>query len=78
MVCVFSRFSRKKAQVDTLKTMQKCVEIELRTFTNHLAQISSAYESLQQHDLTIMAILEELQLDNLKIIKLLEELNKKK
>jgi hypothetical protein len=64
MVCVFSRFSRKKAQVDMLKTMQKCIELELRTFTNHLAQISSAYEVLVQHDL--------------KIIKLLEELNKKK
>jgi hypothetical protein len=64
MVCVFSRFSRKKAQVDMLKAIQKSIELELRTFTNHLAQISSAYEVLAQHDL--------------KIIKLLEELNKKK
>jgi hypothetical protein len=61
---VFSRFSRKKAQDDTAKAIQKGIETELRTFTNHLAQISSAYEVLVQHDL--------------KIIKLLEELNSKK
>jgi transposase-like protein len=68
---VFSRFSRKKAQVDILKGMQKTIDLQLRTFTNHLRQISSAYEVLQQD---IQHVLQ----DHLKIIELLEELNKKK
>lgn len=57
-------FSDKKAQDDMLKIVQKTIDVQLRTFTNHLAQISSAYEVLVQHDL--------------KIIELLEELNKKR
>lgn len=61
---MFSRFSRKKAQVDMLKVMQKGIDVQLRTFTNHLQQISSEYQVLHE--------------DNLKIIGLLEELKKKK
>jgi len=61
---VFPRFSRKKAKEDALMLVEKSIETELRTFTNHLQTVTLAFDALgKQYD---------------KIIELLKELNKKK
>jgi len=61
---VFSRFSRKKAKEDALMLVEKSIETELRTFTNHLQTVTGAFEIVAKQ--------------NEEIIKLLKELNKKK
>lgn len=61
---MFSRFSRKKAKEDTLMLVEKSIATELRTFTNHLQTVTSAFDALgKQYG---------------EIIDLLKELNKKK
>ena len=61
---MFSRFSRKKAKEDALMLVEKSIETELRTFTNHLQTVTGAFEIVAKQ--------------NEEIIKLLKELNKKK
>ena len=61
---MFSRFSRKKAKEDTLMLVEKSIETELRTFTNHLQTVTGAFEIVAKQ--------------NEEIIKLLKELNNKK
>ena len=38
---------KKKTKEETLKEMQKVIDLQLRTFTNQLRQISTSYESIQ-------------------------------
>jgi hypothetical protein len=59
MVCVFSRFSRKKAQVDILKVMQKSIDVQLRTYVNHLQTLTLAFEALRQQHVEIIELLKE-------------------
>lgn len=49
----------KKAKVDTLQAMQKSIDVQLKTFTNHLRQIDSEYQSLHEDNLKIMELLQE-------------------
>jgi len=62
-VCPFP-FSRKKAQVEAqiaaLKAMQKGIETELRTFTNHLQTVQLSYGNIQKQNVEIISLLKEL------------------
>jgi hypothetical protein len=57
-VC-FSRFSRKKAKVDTLMMVEKSIAVELRTFTNHLQTVQLSYNVLEKQYAQIMELLKE-------------------
>jgi hypothetical protein len=59
MVCVFSRFSRKKAKVDALMLVEKSIAVELRTFTNHLQTFTLAFDALGKQYDEIIKLLKE-------------------
>jgi len=64
MVCVFSRFSRKKAKEDALTVVERSIKVHLETYVSHLRTLTLAFEVLRQQ--------------HVEIIELLKELNKKK
>lgn len=41
---MFSFFSHKKAKLDALKSIERSIAIELRTFTNHLTTVQMSYD----------------------------------
>jgi hypothetical protein len=58
MVCVFSRFSR-KARIDELKVMQKAIDTQLRTFSNHIRVIQQDFDILAKKNAEIIELLKE-------------------
>ena len=52
-------FSRKKAKVDALMTVEKSIAVELRTFTNHLQTVQLSYNVLEKQYAQIIELLKE-------------------
>jgi hypothetical protein len=69
---VFSGFSR-KARIDELKAMQKAIDTQLRTFTNHLRVIQQAFDILAKQSDDLKA---QMWKNHNEIVKLLKEKNK--
>lgn len=55
---MFSHFSH-KARIDELKAMQKAIDTQLRTFSNHLRFIQQAFDILAKQNEEMLKLLKE-------------------
>lgn len=63
IVCVFSRFSRKKAKIDAqievLRMVEHSIKTELETYVSHLRTVQLSYDNIQKQTIKILALLKE-------------------
>jgi hypothetical protein len=59
-VCVFSRFSRKKAKLDALMNVEHSIKAELETYVSHLRTVQLSYDNIQRQNEEIIKLLKEI------------------